>query len=141
MTAGPAAGHRAVAHTADLRIEAWAPTREHCIAEAVGGMVDSFADEELPRPHTTVECALAADRDEDLLVAVLDEVIYRMETRGELPVTTDVLPTAEGVRVRFAVVDSAAVVSTGSIPKAVSLHELRFGPGPEGWSCSVTIDV
>jgi SHS2 domain-containing protein len=30
-------------HTADLRIEAWAPTREECLAEAVRSLVDSFA--------------------------------------------------------------------------------------------------
>ncbi|EHR51292.1 hypothetical protein SacmaDRAFT_3056 [Saccharomonospora marina XMU15] len=141
MTARPGAGHRSVAHTADLRIEAWAPTRQRCIAEAVHGMVDSFADAQLPSPDTTVECAVAGERDEDLLVGVLDEVIYRMETRGELPVATEVSPTAKGVRVRFRMVDSAAVVSTGSVPKAVSLHELRIAPHADGWSCSVTIDV
>ena len=31
-------------HTANVRIEAWAPTREECIAEAVRGLVDGFAD-------------------------------------------------------------------------------------------------
>jgi SHS2 domain-containing protein len=37
------AGHRTVPHTADLRIEAWAATREECLAEAVRGLVGSFA--------------------------------------------------------------------------------------------------
>ena len=38
-----ARGHRTVPHTADLRIEAWAPTREECMAEAARGLVGSFA--------------------------------------------------------------------------------------------------
>jgi SHS2 domain-containing protein len=29
----------------------------------------------------------------------------------------------------------------GAVPKAVSLHELRFDGGPAGWSCGVTLDV
>ncbi len=37
-------GHRNVPHTADLRIEAWGPTREDCIAEALRGLVESFAE-------------------------------------------------------------------------------------------------
>jgi hypothetical protein len=37
-------GHRTVAHTADLRVEAWAPSREQCIAEAVLGTVAAFVD-------------------------------------------------------------------------------------------------
>jgi len=40
----PGCGHRSVPHTADLRIEAWGPTREDSIAEAVRGLVESFAD-------------------------------------------------------------------------------------------------
>ncbi len=35
-------GHRTVPHTADLRIEAWAPTRDGCIRQAVLGTVESF---------------------------------------------------------------------------------------------------
>jgi SHS2 domain-containing protein len=35
-------GHRSVPHTADLRIEAWAPTRDGCIRQAVLGTVASF---------------------------------------------------------------------------------------------------
>jgi hypothetical protein len=37
--AGIAAGHRGVPHTADLRIEAWAPSRDGCIRQAVLGTV------------------------------------------------------------------------------------------------------
>ena len=36
-----ASGHRSVPHTADLRIEAWAPTRDGCIRQAVLGAVES----------------------------------------------------------------------------------------------------
>ena len=39
--AGQRIGHRSVPHTADLRIEAWAPTRDGCIRQAVLGAVES----------------------------------------------------------------------------------------------------
>ena len=44
-------GHRTVPHTADLRIEAWGPAREGCIAEVVRGLVDSFAVVAGRTPH------------------------------------------------------------------------------------------
>ncbi|SCE66445.1 Archease protein family (MTH1598/TM1083) [Micromonospora haikouensis] len=81
MRSGSGRGRRSVAHTADVRIEAWAPDREGCVAEAVAAMVETFAD-----------------------------------TTG-------------------------AVELVGAVPKAVALQELRFGPGPRGWSCAVTLDV
>jgi SHS2 domain-containing protein len=65
------AGHRSVPHTADLRIEAWAPTREGCIHQAVLGTVESFLDTSSARPDHTRLRRLTADRDDHLLVAVL----------------------------------------------------------------------
>lgn len=141
MTRGLPSGHRTSPHTADLRIEAWAPTRERCIAEAVSGLVASFAGNPLPPPDSTVECDVSGDDDAELLVAVLDEVIYRMDTAGQVPAATEVVATPGGLRVRFAMVDAATVTTSGAIPKAVSLHELRFGTAGDRWTCSVTIDV
>ena len=53
-------GHRTVPHTADLRVEAWAPTREECLAEAVRGLVDSFAVVARGLVRRTAERHLAA---------------------------------------------------------------------------------
>ncbi|HEV8559398.1 MAG TPA: archease [Actinophytocola sp.] len=56
----PSRGHRAVPHTADIRIEAWAPTREACLGEAVAALVESFADPATPvrRGNTPPSCRL-----------------------------------------------------------------------------------
>ncbi len=62
-------------------------------------------------------------------------------TAGQIPVHTDIQAAPGGLRARFAVIDAAAATHIGSIPKAVSLHELRCAPGRHGWSCSVTTDV
>ncbi|MEV6369968.1 archease [Micromonospora musae] len=135
-------GHRCVPHTADVRIEAWAPTREECVAEVVTALVETFTDTAGARPGPDREYETPPAHDEDLLVSVLDEVIFRMETADELPLTTEVTDDGRGgLRVRWRVTPTDAVELIGAVPKAVSLHELRFGPDEAGWSCAVTLDV
>jgi SHS2 domain-containing protein len=124
-----------------MRIEAWGPTRERCIAEAVRGMVDSFADTSACEETTIRECLVMGGTDADLLAAVLDEVIYRLDTAGEIPVVADVRPADDGVVVRFAMVDVGSVRPVGAVPKAVSLHELQLERRRAEWACSVTVDV
>lgn len=134
-------GRRRIPHTADLRIEAWAPSREECIAEAVAAMVESFADLSGAATTTPVEVRVGPGTDTDLLAAVLEEVIYRLETADQLPLATELRPVEDGLQVRFMMADAATATPVGAAPKAVSLHDLHFAPGPQGWSCTVTLDV
>ncbi|MFI7300984.1 archease [Streptomyces sp. NPDC050121] len=134
-------GHRSLPHTGDLRLEAWAPTREECIAEAVRGMVGSFADLPADASGVTRECAVSAEDDGRLLAAVLEEVIYRMDAASELPLGVAVTPAPGGVGLRFTMADSSAATQIGAVPKAVSLHGLALAPGSHGWACRVTLDV
>lgn len=128
-------------HTADLRIEAWAPTRDGCIRQAVLGTIASFLDTSSARPNHTRVRRLTDDRDDDLLVGVLDEVIYLLDTTGEAPVDVDVDGADGGVDVTFAMADATTLPQIGAVPKAVSLNELRFSHGQKGWRCAVTLDV
>jgi SHS2 domain-containing protein len=136
-------GHRSVPHTADLRIEAWGPTREYCIAEAVRGLVESFADVSGAGCHHTVHCHLAAGSDADLLAAAVEEVIYRLDTGGEVPAAVVVGRAADGgIDLAFRAVDVGTVEIIGAAPKAASLSGLACAPDASGgWSCAVTIDV
>lgn len=136
-----ARGHRAVPHTADVAVEAWAPNRESCIAEAVLGVVETFADTTAAHPEKVRECWFGESSDEDLLVDVLDETIYHLDTEHEVPVDVEVEPRTDGVAVRFAMVDAARVPQVGAVPKGVSLHGLRLAPSGGTWSCSVIVDV
>ena len=119
-------GHRTVPHTADLRIEAWAPTRDGCIRQAVLGAVESFLDTSTSGPPHTRRRHLAADRDDDLLVAVLDDVIHLLDTAGEAPVDLRLRSLDGAVDVEFAMVDATTLGQVGAVPKAVSLNELRL---------------
>lgn len=112
------------------------------MAEAVTALVDTFTDPGGARPEAEREFHAPPADDEDLLVDVLDEVIFRMDTTGELPLRTEVTDDgAGGLRVRWRTVGTDAVELIGAVPKAVALHELRFGPDGPGWSCAVTLDV
>jgi phage shock protein A len=143
LAAGAGQGHRTVPHTADLRIEAWAPTREECLAEAVRGLVDSFAVVAAAPPRHTAERRFLASSDDDLLVAVIDEVIYRLDADGEIPVTVAVRPAPDGgVVLILSLAELSEAEITGAAPKAASLHDLRCAPDQTGrWSCGITIDV
>lgn len=137
-------GHRSLPHTADLRIEAWAPTRDGCIREAVLGTVESFLDVSPAHADRTRQRRLAAERDDDLLVAVLDEVIYLLDTAAEAPVDIELHEVdggIGGVEVTFEMTDARTLSQVGAVPKAVSLNELQFSHDRRGWRCLVTLDV
>lgn len=135
-------GHRSVPHTADVRVEAWAPSRERCIAEAVAAVVETFLETSGSTRATGAHvCRLSADSDDDLLVAVLDEVVYLLETAGEVPIDVEIQPLEHAVDVRFATTDVRLLSQVGAAPKGVSLEEVSLASGPYGWSCSATVDV
>ncbi|HLI38956.1 MAG TPA: archease [Streptosporangiaceae bacterium] len=134
-------GHRGLPHTADIRIEAWGPTREACLEEAVAALVDAFAGTSGMRAERSAEAELAADTDEDALVAVLDEVIYLADTEEVIPLSAEVTCRTGGLRLRMDVAPLHDAEITGAVPKAVTLHGLRFSRAAGRWSCTATIDV
>ena len=134
-------GHRSLPHTADAQVEAWAPTREACIAEAVLGSIALFLDTRESVPRGTHAFHVEEEQDEDLLVAVLDEIVYLLDTAGEVPLDATVKARGKRMDVLFRTAPARALPRVGAVPKGVSLHDLRFGPAEAGWSCRVTWDV
>lgn len=135
------AGHRGVPHTADLRVEAWAPTREECLVQAVRGVCESFLDLTGAAGVRRRDVVVRANRDEDVLVALLEEVVYWLDTEGEVPVEVELTPVNGGLRCGLEMAEVGSLPVTGAAPKAVTLHELTFARGPQGWACAVTLDV
>ncbi|MFG1708950.1 archease [Nonomuraea sp. M3C6] len=138
-------GHRVLPHTADIAVEAWADSREECLAEAVQALVESFADVGEAVPDDCVTVALGEESDEELLVSVLDEVIYQVEVYGRVPVDVSVDErtgaTRGQVEVRMATVGVERARQVGAMPKAVSLHGLRFRRMEGAWRAHVVVDV
>lgn len=136
-----ASGYRAVPHTADLRVEAWAPTREECLARAVHGVVASFADTSAARPVRTRQATVTAGSDDDLLAALMDEIVYRLDTDGEIPVDVRIDAAPGGVHARLFMAEADRLPLTGAVPKAVTLHGLSLCCDGARWTCAVTLDV
>jgi SHS2 domain-containing protein len=135
-------GHRTVPHTADLRLEAWAPSRQECLAEALRGLIDSFADVTGRPVQRITERQVLAPTDADILAAAAEEIIYLLDAEGQIPVSLQVRPVTGGVVLVLALAAADAFEITGAVPKAVSFHGLRCGPdGPDRWSASMTVDV
>ena len=84
-----------------------------CIGEAVLGTVESFLDTSLARAQRIRQCRLTGDRDDDLLLAVLEEVIYVLDTAGEAPVDVELEAIPGGVDVKFAMVDASTLPQVG----------------------------
>lgn len=135
------AGHRTVPHTADVRIEAWGQSGERCVAEAAAAMVGGFADVSEADPTETITLNLDRPADADALVTILEEVIFLLDVRGVVPVRTEVTAEGQGLTTRFSMVSAEEVPLIGAVPKAVSLHELRWERREGGWRCAVTLDV
>lgn len=128
-------------HRADLRIEAWAPTREACIAEAVRALVGSFLSRPVRPPTGAVSFDVTGPTDAELLRAVLHSVILRLALVSEIPTVTRVRATATGLQLRCDVIDTGAIIPIGAIPKAVSKDPVRCERSRRGWWCSARIDV
>ncbi|MFI2425545.1 archease [Streptomyces sp. NPDC018955] len=131
-------GHRAVAREDEIRIEAWAASRENCLAEAVAAMVECFADVSGVRPTGVGRIRLDGASDDDLLAELLDEILYRLEEYGQVPVDVEADGTEDGLDVRLAVAALTDVRVTGRMPAAVDWEEPRIRPGPYGWTCALS---
>lgn len=136
-------GHRILPHTADLVLEAWGPSRTACMEEAVVALVGSFADTSDADTADPVALALDPAREDDLLVALLEEVLYLVEVLGVVPSAAAVTERDDGgLGGFFDVVRIGDVEEVGAAPKAIARGDLRFGPDGNGrWSCRVTVDV
>lgn len=135
-------GHRMLPHTADLIIEAWAPTRVGCLEEAVRALVDSFARISAGAPARPFPISIAPGADDAMLVALLEEVMFVLDALGSVPIDVTLSETEdEGVTGVFGIAPVDALQTHGPAPKGVSLEGLVFGQTDGGWSCEATIDV
>ena len=76
-----------------------------------------------------------------LVIAVLDQVIYLVDTEDAVAVGLTVEIDAPVLRVAMPVVDLADVEIIGSAPKAVALSELRMEHAEGRWIASAIVDV
>ncbi len=142
MTPRPAErGHRSAPHTADCVIEAWGPDRLSCLAEAMRALVEVFAEPKEGASRRSVPVWVEPGEDVDVLVALLEEVIYVTDVIG-VPVGFH-LAAAEGGAVcgSMEVADASEVEQVGPVPKAISYHGIEFSVHDGTWRCRALVDV
>ena len=138
----PDHGHRTIAHTADVIIEAWAVDFEACCREAVVGLIQSCVDASTASPCGTHRFTVRPDSPDVVLLHVLDEVIFVLDTEMAVPVGADVLAAPDGgLEVELTMAERHTVTPTGSAPKAVSLSGLTVVEEDGRVRCSFLVDV
>lgn len=144
MTSQPRRGHRLLPHTADVRLEAWAPSSASCMEEAVAALAEAFVDVAGAGETSTLPVDLPrAAEPEDMLVALLDEALFAIDVLGSVPVGAHLQTRGQGgLTGTFETVPVADVTQTGSAPKAVARSGMVFRPDSSGtWRCTATVDV
>lgn len=138
----PIGGFQLLPHTADVMVSAWGSTVEDCLAEAALGLVSSFAEVGGMAPQDRVEFVCQPGPEPELLVELLEEVIYAVDAWDVVPVRVDVRRTGDGgLAGEFGVVERSGVRVTGPAPKAVTRHDLTVEHDEDMWRCRVVVDV
>lgn len=128
-------------HAGDLRLEAWARTREACIAEAASALAGSFAGPGPLMLEGVTSFEVSAVTDEELLRAVLLRVIEGILVGGRVPVWIEATATHTGLRMRCGTAETAQIVRVGAVPRSVAPQGIRCERTPVGWRCRARIDV
>jgi SHS2 domain-containing protein len=126
-------GHRAVPNADDVIVEAWAPTRSGCLEELVLGVVSTFTDTHGIIGAREVPLEIGAPRDEDVVVALLDDVYYLLDT-DELVVVDVALDEEDNgcfAGTFFVVPVAASELTAGS--RSVSHSDVLFASDGSLW--------
>lgn len=135
-------GHRIVAHTADLILEAWGPDFASCCEEAIDALVSSFLQARRAHVLGHASVHLPSGADDALLLGVLEEVIFVLDTDVRVPIGAEVEVAGDGgLDVTLALTDRGSVRVTGASPKAISRSELAVERGLDGVRCRFLVDV
>lgn len=134
-------GHALLAHTADAVIEAWGPTAAACYEEAAAAFVDVFADTTSAAEGSVEPFDVGPGPPDELLVLLLEEILFDADVRGHVPVATEVEVRGDHLVGRCAALPIEELDIIGPIPKGISYSQLEFGRSDHGWHCRATIDV
>ncbi len=138
----PDHGHRTIPHTADIIIEAWAADFEACCREAVVGLIQSCVDGSGASVCAARRFTVPPDAPDAILLDVLDEVIFVLDTETAVPVDAAVVAGPDGgLEVVLTMAERRTVTPTGSAPKAVSRSGLTVLREDGRFLCSFLVDV
>ena len=124
-------------HTAEVELHIDAPTREEVYADSIDafGRLVELGDGGEPAQH---ELAVDGHDPGDVLVALLEELIYLADTQSFVPERVDALSVdPNGLRVTL----TGRYGPLDPLVKAATYHGLAFEPYEGGWRARVILDV
>lgn len=134
--------HTVLSHTADTGIEALADSLADLVHDLAVGMFGLMAKMDPCRPVRQIEANVEAGSDEDLVVDVLSELLYRSEVEDLFLCGFDVKMTGpNNVHVSAGGVDAESVELIGPPIKAVTYHDITVSRTDHGWYGRVYFDV
>lgn len=128
-------------HASELALRLWAPTREGLFAKAGEELARLMLGDDMPgRETVAADVVVEAPDDAALLVAWLQELIYRAEIDRAV-FTRFELQFAGPHRLRARIHGRATAAFRNPV-KAATYHRLSAAPAPEGgWGGHVVLDV
>lgn len=129
-------------HTADVAVEATAPSLSGVYAAVADGLAAAHVDA-VPDLGERFELEETAESAEALLFDYLDRLIYERDVRDVLPVDNEAVVTE--VDGEWQLVGSARGVPVSAIDarevKAVTYSEMALAETDDGWRAYVVFDV
>ncbi|NIP84259.1 MAG: archease [Planctomycetales bacterium] len=130
-------------HTADLGLRVQAAELDQLFAEAGRGLFSVIvANLDAVRPRESRSFHIAGDDREYLLFDWLSELLYTFETEKLLLSQFDVHVTDAGLDAvcRGETMDSQRHDMDHEV-KAITYHQLKVQPAPDGWLAEVIVDI
>jgi len=134
-------GHAIRAHPADVVIEAWAPSAAACYEEAAAAFAELFVDTRHGPPGSPEPFDVGPGSPEVLLVLLLEEMLFRADARGHVPIAAAVEVRGDHLVGRFTILPVEQARGAGAIPKGVSHSGLEFARTGDHWHSRAIVDV
>lgn len=132
------AGWQLLPHTADVRLEAWAPSRQGLYEALASGLFGALEGRGSPSSTCRWGVQLEREAEADLVVAWLNALLYWHETSGAWPAGIAVaFPACHGL---LAAITGGGGVNPGREIKAATYHGLALNAGPQ-WRAAVILDL
>lgn len=132
------AGWQLLPHTADVRLAAWAPSRQGLYEALASGLFGALEGRGAPSPTFRWGVQLEREAEAELLVAWLNTLLYWHETSGAWPASISVaFPARHGL---LAAITGGGGVTPGREIKAATYHGLALSLGPQ-WRAAVILDL
>ncbi len=131
-------GFRVETRSEGWAVEAWAPERASCFAEAMCALVATFASVPEVVAFDTLAVSAGPGNDRDTLTVLLEEVLNVADVFGLIVVRAHLADTEDGgVAGDMEVVPAEEVALTGTAPTGLSHGTAEIRRRADSWQCQV----